>query len=146
MNNSLNSNDKAISSDVNIESAKLIWDEYKYRHEHCWKLIFQITVAVVVVSIIPYTQAHIGERLREWIVILPLVGVALTLFGLQRLNSEMDILEKLRATHRTIQRELHGIEHGVEASLFRLHVKVYLVFILLLEMINVAVLLSLWIK
>ncbi len=72
-------------------------------------------------------------------------GFALTLFGLFRLNSELKILEKLRARHRKIQSELHGIEHGVEASRFSRHVKIYLASILLLEMVNIVILLCLWI-
>lgn len=30
-------------SDLNSEQAALIWEEYKYRHEHCWKTIFRLT-------------------------------------------------------------------------------------------------------
>ena len=130
-----------------IEPAKLIWDEYKYRHEHCWKLIFQITIAVVIISIIPYSQVHVGERLKERIVLLPLVGFALTLFGLARLNGEMKILDKLRIRHREIQSELHhGIEYGKETGVFSRHVHRYLGFILILEVLNAIVLLFLWIK
>lgn len=145
MSHTPNSEYKSLSGGARIESAKLIWDEYKYRHEHCWKLIFQITVAVVIISVIPYSQVHIGAKLKQWIVILPSVGFALTLFGLFRLNSELKILEKLRARHRKIQSELHGIEHGVEASRFSRHVKIYLASILLLEMVNIVILLCLWI-
>lgn len=25
----------------------LLWDEYKYRHDHIWQKLFQITIAVV---------------------------------------------------------------------------------------------------
>lgn len=141
-----NSDNKTQCGSGAIESAKLIWDEYKYRHEHCWKLIFQITIAVVIISIIPYSQVHVGERLKEWIVLLPLVGCALTIFGLARLNGEMKILDKLRIRHREIQSELHGIEYGKEAGLFSRHVHRYLVFMLILEVINAIVLLFLWIN
>jgi hypothetical protein len=146
MSNDQSSDNKTQNGSVAIESAKLIWDEYKYRHEHCWKLIFQITIAVVIISIIPYSQVHVGERLKEWIVILPLVGCALTVFGLVRLNREMKILDKLRARHREIQSELHGIEHGKEAGLFSRHVHSYLGFMLILEVVNTIVLLCLWIR
>jgi len=145
MSDKLDSENKGQCDKVDIEPAKLIWDEYKYRHEHCWKLIFQITVAVVVVSIIPYSQVHIGEKLKEWIVLLPIVGFALTVYGLARLNSEMKILGKLRARHRTLQSNLHGIEHGAEASRFTRHVQIYLASILLLEVVNIIILLSLWV-
>jgi hypothetical protein len=145
MSDNQNSDKKTQCDSTAVESAKLIWDEYKYRHEHCWKLIFQITIAVVIISIIPYSQVHVGERLREWIVLLPIVGGALTVFGLARLNGEMKILDKLRTKHRNTQRELHLIEYGEEDDLFSRHVHMYLGFILILEIVNAIVLLCLWI-
>ena len=145
MSDNQNSDNKTQCTSGAIESAKLIWDEYKYRHEHCWKLIFQITIAVVIISIIPYSQVHVGQRLREWIVLLPIVGGALTVFGLARLNGEMKILDKLRTKHRKTQNELHGIEYGEEDVLFTRHVHMYLGFILMLEIVNAIVLLCLWI-
>ena len=128
-----------------MEPAKLIWDEYKYRHEHCWKLIIQITVAVVVVSIIPYSQVHIGEKLKEWIVLLPSVGFALTVLGLVRLNREMKILEILRSKHRELQSASHGVKYDDDDSWFATHVHIYLVSILLLEVVNIIVLLRWWV-
>ena len=145
MSNNQNADNKTPCDSGAIELAKLIWDEYKYRHEHCWKLIFQITIAVVIISIIPYSQVHVGERLREWIVLLPSVGCALTVFGLARLNGEMKILANLRTRHRKIQSELHGIEYGKEADVFSRHVHMYLGFMLILEIVNAVVLLCLWI-
>ena len=131
--------------DTSLEPAKLIWDEYKYRHEHIWKLIIQITVAVVIISVIPYSQPHISERLREAVVLLPIVGFALTSLGLVRLDSELQILEKVRARHRELQSALHGIEHRTEAGRFNRHVKVYLGVIMFLEVANIVVLLWLWV-
>ena len=146
MSDNQNSENKTQCGSGAIESAKLIWDEYKYRHEHCWKLIFQVTIAVVIISIIPYSQVHVGERLREWILLLPLVGCALTAFGLAQLNGEMKILDKLRTRHRKTHSELHLIEYGEDTDLFSRHVHMYLGFILILEIVNAIVLLFLWIE
>jgi hypothetical protein len=146
MTNTLDLEPKKVSDDTGIEAAKLIWDEYKYRHEHVWKLIVQVTVAVVIISIIPYSQPLVSARLREGVVLLPLVGFALTLIARARLIREMEILGKLRSRHREIQKELHGIEHGAEASSFSEQVKLYLVSILILEAVNVVVLLFLWLE
>jgi len=145
MSNNLDSETKNPKDPPDIEPAKLIWDEYKYRHEHVWKLIFQITIAVVVISIIPYSQVHISEKLKEWVVLLPLVGFALTVFGLVRLNSELRILDKLRERHRELQSESHQIEHEVDASWFTTHVQGYMASMLILEIANIIILLGLWI-
>jgi hypothetical protein len=29
-----------------LERAKLLWDEYKYRHAHCWRTVFQLTTVL----------------------------------------------------------------------------------------------------
>ena len=42
-----------------------LWEEYKYRHEHIWKLIFQLTTAVVALSVVPYLDtAGASGKLR----------------------------------------------------------------------------------
>ena len=145
MSTDLDSGTKAGGDNASLEPAKLIWDEYKYRHEHVWKLIVQITVAVVIISIIPYSQPHISEKLKEAVVLLPVVGFALTFLGLVRLDSELRILEKVRARHRELQTALHGIEQRAEAGQFSKQVKTYLGVIMFLEVANIVLLLWLWV-
>jgi len=63
-----------------LEKAKFLWEEYRYRHELCWKLIFQTTAAVVIILIIPFTQTDITKTIKYWIVCVPLIALALLLF------------------------------------------------------------------
>jgi hypothetical protein len=100
-----------------LEAAKFIWDEYKYRHEHCWKLIFQITVAVIVVSIVPYTQDTIGRVLDNRIIALPALGILLALFGSIRLNRELDLLGLLKKHHREFLLAEYGFDYKREGFL-----------------------------
>ena len=137
--------DQTSSETTNLEKAKLIWDEYKYRHEHCWKLIFQITAAVVAVSIIPFTNVEIATSLRYWIVTLPALGFALTLFSLPRMSNELDLLDKLRRRHRELQTDLQGIIHEERRSTFSRDVKLYLGALALISVIDILAIVLVWI-
>jgi hypothetical protein len=61
-----------------LEKAKLLWEEYRYRHDLMWRLTFQITAAFVALSVAPYLNQGIVEGLGIWIVAVP---------GLQGLQS-----------------------------------------------------------
>jgi len=125
------------SESTNLEKAKLIWDEYKYRHEHCWKLIFQITTAVVALSVIPFTNDEIATSLGYWIVALPALGFALTLFSLRRMSNELDLLDKIRQRHRELQADLQGIVYEERHSTFSRDVKLYLCVLALISVVDI---------
>ena len=125
------------SESTNLEKAKLIWDEYKYRHEHCWKLIFQITAAVVALSVIPFTNDEIATSLDYWIIALPALGFALTLFSLRRMSHELDLLDKIRQRHRELQADLQGIVYQERRSTFSRDVKLYLCALALLSVVDI---------
>jgi hypothetical protein len=137
--------DQTARETTNLEKAKLIWDEYKYRHEHCWKLIFQITAAVVAVSIIPFTNVEIATSLRYWIVALPALGFALILFSLPRMNNELDLLDKIRRRHRELQRDLQGLIYEERRSTFSRDVKLYLGALALISVIDILAIVLVWI-
>jgi hypothetical protein len=146
--------DKSLHSDQKAsrirEDAQLIWDEYKYRHEHCWKLIFQITIAVIVVSVIPYTQETIARVVGEWIVALPSLGILLALFGSIRLYRELDLLDLLKKDHREFLKDKHSLDHRREGFLhhelggFYVHVAVYMLGLLALSIVNICVITMIW--
>jgi hypothetical protein len=137
----MSSDDKGME----LEKAQLLWDEYKYRHELCWKLIFQVTAAVAIVSIIPFTQVDIAKALGYWMVSLPALGIILTLFSIARMNKELDILEKIRTKHRELHKILYDIEYKPDKSTFSRDVKVYLIGLILLNMIDIIAIVLVWI-
>jgi hypothetical protein len=86
-----------------------IWDEYKYRHDLCWRLIFQITTAVVVISVIPYIEEDVASTLQRWIIALPVIGILLVLFGLARLRGEIELLDMVKTKHRELLWRNYGL-------------------------------------
>ena len=123
------------------QCAERIWDEYKHRHDLCWKLIFQFTIAAVVISIVPYVQANIAAKLSYTIILLPLLAVALTALGWQRLSREADILGVIRKKHR----ELQGLKYDDQGTQFMDHLKLYFGCLFVLGCLNIIVVGLVWV-
>jgi hypothetical protein len=95
-----------------------IWDEYKYRHEHVWKLIFQLTAAVVALAIVPYLDTSGSSGVLRFIP--PGLSILLIWIAYIRIGKEFDLLDQ-------VKEEYLGTRTGT--STFRLHVRLY-VFVL----------------
>jgi hypothetical protein len=130
--------EKKYSWEPNIEQDEdRIWDEYKYRHDLCWRLVFQLTTAVVIISVVPYIKPDVAKQLGSIIAVLPIIGIALTLLGYARLNREFALLDAIRGKHRELQ-GLLGPEDDAETK-FSKHAKFYLWCLLGLGFVDVVV-------
>jgi hypothetical protein len=130
-------------SAINNAEAKLIWDEYKYRHEHVWKTIINLTAAVTALSIVPYLHDKAVCALDYIIIMSPILGVGLSGFGFLRLIKEIKRMDLVRDKYR--KRQSDKFQFPKLKSSFQIHVIVYLVFLLLLAVGNIAVVLLAWI-
>ena len=128
-----------------LEKAQLVWDEYKYRHEHCWKLIFQTTAAVVAIAIVPFTNREIASSLGYWILALPTLGLILTLFALRRMNKELALLDVVRQRHRDLQGQLQGISYIERHSTFSRDIKLYFSALAILSVLDIIAITFVWI-
>lgn len=133
---------KHSSSFVNPE-AQLIWEEYRYLHDLCWRLIFQITIAVVATLVIPYIRTDITDSVGLWILALPALALVLVLFSISRMKSELGILDKIRALHRERQGKLHHIPWKGSGRFTR-NVILYLSALGLVSIADMAALVFLW--
>jgi hypothetical protein len=81
-----------------------VWAEYKYRHEHTWNTVFKLTLSVLAISVLPYTQQTVVCVIGKPILTLPFVAAVLSVFGSVVINRELRILARVRDVHRTLQR------------------------------------------
>ena len=96
---------------MNDECADRLWDEYKYRHQHCWNTIFKLTLAVLAISVLPYTQETVVCVLGKQILLLPFIALSLSIFGSIVVCRELRVLGVVRVRHRDVQgttKELGG--------------------------------------
>ena len=61
-----------------MELAKYLWEEYKYRHDLIWRLLFRATAVAALLSIAPFTISDLaGSRAGGWVKALPVLAIAL---------------------------------------------------------------------
>jgi hypothetical protein len=141
MSNWSDNSDSYVQWDAEVApNCELIWEEYKHRHDLCWNLIFRLTYVVVIISVVPYIKPDVAQKLGFWIVTLPIIGIALTAFGLLRLHKELAILSVIRARHRNLQ----GLLYYDQETGFSAHATRYLFCLLGLGVINTFVILCKW--
>ena len=119
------------------DEAELLWDEYKYRHEHCWKTIFQLTSASVLLGVVPYLDAKLPKVLAYWLLAPPILSVALIGFAMFRMRRELYLLRQVKSLHRDRQKCLYHFRHDGPKGTFDKHVWWYLAVLLLLAIMNV---------
>jgi hypothetical protein len=74
---------------LGLGEAELLWDEYKYRHEHCWKTLFRLTSAAVLLGLVPYLDVNLPHGLHYIRLGPPVLSVALIVFAMFRMRREL---------------------------------------------------------
>ena len=137
--------EQACPDSVKLHEAEFLWDEYKYRHEHCWKTLFRLTASTVALSIIPYLQPDLVVVLEYWIALPPLLGLALIVFGMFRIRRELELFYEVKKAFYERQTRLFGIKDSSGFFNFRLHIWMYLGSLLALGVANLVFLIEIWI-
>jgi hypothetical protein len=114
----------------------LVWDEYKYRHDLCWRLILQTTVGAILIYVVPYVENDIATELQCSMVALPAIGIGLVWFGLTRLQKEQELLSQVREHH------WYPIE---EEGSFQRDARRYLGALILLGIADIVVICTIWV-
>jgi hypothetical protein len=131
--------------DGKLRRAEHLWNEYQYRHDLVWNLVFRLTAAVVVLAIIPYTQETVMNEIGIWILAPPILGVGLAIFGWLRVHHELILLNHIRNLYRPLQDSLFYDFHGDKKSWFGAYVRAYLGFLIVLALINILFISTCWI-
>lgn len=122
------------------QDVQVLWEEYKHRHDLVWKVVLQITTAVVILSVVPYLAPNtVVSYLWWWVLAAPALAFALGLFSTVVMNNELSLLGKIRTAHRRLQGSIFGVHHDIPQKgpdLFRRYVKVYLIVLVVLSLIN----------
>jgi hypothetical protein len=126
---------------------KALWEEYRYRHELCWRVPLQTTAAAVILSTLPWAQPQIADILHWRILLVPLLGIVLTIFAVIMMWRELGRLLPVRKRYRDLQPKLLGVPPipGSRWFSFRVRVIGYLAILCALQGINMSFLLWYWI-
>jgi hypothetical protein len=122
----------------NLENAKYLWEEYRYRHDLIWRLLFRLTFVAVLLTITPFTiNQAIRHRVDGWLTLLPILAILLAvgsgflLVNEFRLFSPIDDLyrwyreQALEGLPDEQARELKKISEKKKFDLFKVIVLAY---------------------
>ena len=77
-------------SDQKLEVAKYLWEEFKYRHDLIWRLLFRITAVAALISVVPFTIGDLAEsRAHDLVKYLPVLATGLVFAGWAVLLAEL---------------------------------------------------------
>ncbi len=120
-----------------MEKAKLLWDEYKYRHDLIWKNLYKITAALVALSVVPYTGKVVteafggyGENFLRWFLLVPpSLAVVVALYSFVVMDNEIHLFQQIKEEYREFRRSTLNLKsvHEQGSSNFQVFVRIYLV-------------------
>ncbi|MGH1484262.1 MAG: hypothetical protein ACRBM6_37275 [Geminicoccales bacterium] len=141
------------------EELQYFWDEYKYRHDLCWRTVYKISFAVVVLAAIPYVRDDLTNALNCWMLFPAGLGVLASILGMFVVWNELDRFAKIKTSYRHLQNlfwrrfspndkekspnsdidfsEANGVS-------FRAYVIIYLTGLVFLGLVNVVFLMTRW--
>ena len=131
--------------DDQIKFATHLWDEYKYRHELCWNLTFKLTITILTLGVIPYTNIEVVKAIGYWILVAPLLSIIYGVLGSRKLKGELRILEHIRKLYRSLQDEMTVRFYKNRRSSFQSFILRYIYFLIACASINLIFITFFWI-
>ena len=119
--------------------AQLVWEEYKYRHEHIWKTVFRSTGSSVALGIVPYINSPLLHDLGLWVIAPALLAVFLVLFTWKRMESELKALDRVKLLHQERQAKCWGFpepDAAESGSTFNADLRLYLLSLFFIAVFN----------
>ncbi|MDJ0909728.1 MAG: hypothetical protein QNI99_11070 [Woeseiaceae bacterium] len=90
-------------NDDGAQELSQLWSEYQYRHEHVWKMVFQATLAVVVLSFASYIPVVRTAGLAVFL--LPVLAIGVAVLALVRMDRELRALTTVKDAYLDATRD-----------------------------------------
>ena len=133
---------------IALELSKHFWEEFKYRHDLIWQRVFRFTAAIVLLSIIPYSQQEIALAFGNVILIAPVLAALLAILARVVMRNELFLFEKIATAYWQQQNKLldNHLKHNLTGKRpFSKFVGWYLNCLILLSSVNILIVWFLWI-
>jgi len=94
-----------------VAVASLIWQEYAYRHDLIWRLLFRSTAGAVLLAIAPFTIGDLTQqRVDSWIKVLPWLAVVLIASSTFLLRLEFTLFMPVVLRYEDLQESVFGVK------------------------------------
>lgn len=98
------SGDEGQRREASVALATVLWQEYSYRHDLIWRLLFRSASAAILLAIAPFTISDFTEqRVGDWIKTLPLVAAVLVIGTTLLLRFEFTLFVPVVRKYETLQ-------------------------------------------
>ncbi|HKQ03864.1 MAG TPA: hypothetical protein VJ464_01935 [Blastocatellia bacterium] len=110
---------------TDLERAKLLLDEWKFRQKHCWSLLPRYGLAAVIASIIPYVKIELFKQYNISMLIFPCVGWLLALAATWLFFAEQFRCYSVLAEYRKLigKEKIHKTEGPFSRMLDRIKIR-----------------------
>jgi hypothetical protein len=124
-------------SDSRVLVAQYFWEEYKYRHDLIWRLLFRVTGVAVALSIAPFgIEELVVRQVGRWVAFLPVVAVLMIVGSFPLFRTERRLFREVLDFYRKSQNKVLDEQvHIPKPSLFDWLVPLYLGILLSLSLI-----------
>jgi hypothetical protein len=86
------------------DDAELVWEEYKYRHEHIWSTVYKLTYTVSFLGALPYLNKELACDLGHLILAPCALGITLSIVGFIMIYRELQVFGNVKDRHREIHK------------------------------------------
>jgi len=92
------------------EAIKILWDDYRLRQEHYWKMLSQSSLAIITLWVIPYLKPEVLSMIGPFVYFFPFVAFILTLVVTWLLGAEYQRLAVIREEYDNLLEKRFGIK------------------------------------
>jgi hypothetical protein len=99
-----NAQQSSPASGLALSVATYLWEEYRYRHDLVWRLLFRVTSVAVLLLFVPFlTNDSVRDVADNWILVPPAIAILVVLMGIVELGLEMRLFERVKDAYREVQ-------------------------------------------
>lgn len=92
-----------------VETGHFLWQEYSYRHDLIWRLLFRMTAVASLLSIAPFTVSpDTRAAAGVWIYLLPVLAAFVVLISWILLHLELRLFLPINEEYVRVQTEVVG--------------------------------------
>jgi hypothetical protein len=96
--------------DKTVKVATYLWQEYQYRHDLVWQLVFRVTAVATLLLIAPLlANQSVRDVVDGWLVALPVIAILVIVIAFFVLQRELQLLKKIKDAYREAQNQ--ALEH-----------------------------------
>ncbi len=84
------------------QSAQLLWEEWKYRHELFWRSLFRWGTAATLITVAPWVQTDLVDKLGLMVLFFPFLASLIAVFASWHVAAEYSRLRKVDRRYRDL--------------------------------------------